>query len=480
MTDHVQDDATSKLLTMLASKSAPAQTGKAIWAKDFEMIKMLAVKKNAGTGEKFDLTQVFGRKIADNDYQSHSVPFNYGSRSSMAFSQKKSAEGFLTDVLEDVPRLRMLAWKKALSNVQIQAQVKSAADGAYTPYPSLALMKSVPAWQTFESMSKAFDVSSFGEWIDQVQARFFFEEYEIPYLLADKFDNMPMTSPLVRVPGALGLLEGQLESDSAIFSEQSNTEASFVVEAKNNVVHTKITQDLLDDSAPPLIEKQRKEVVMGIVRAYERAMLDGDSSGSHIDDDTQAGSAKLFTKGFNGLRKRAFDNETAVGGSAIVFDHNDTPSKAMFSGLLKRMKKQGVEKRDLVYIVGNTVGHDLVTGAIPELFTAFAFGSVASNVTGDLPPVFGVDVVESQLVREDLETDGKADNPTVGTTTYALLVQKSRFMNFIRQAARVWAAPSLPSSDNMLMTGKARHAFDGVPQSAAERSVVMAINVKTS
>lgn len=474
-----KEDATGKLLTMLAAKSAPAQTGKAIWAKDFEMIKMLAQKKNGGE-QKFDLTQVFGRKIADNDYQSHSVPFNYGSRSSMARSGRKSAEGFLTDVLEDVPRLRMLAWKKALSNVQIQAQVKAAADGCYTPFPSIALMQSVPAWKTFESMSKAFDVSSFGQWIDQVQARFFFEEYEIPYLLADKFDNMPMTSPLVRVPGALGLLEGQLESDSAIFSEQSNSQSSFVVEAQNNVVHTKITQDLLDDSAPPLIEKQRKEVVMGIVRAYERAMLDGDSSGTHIDDDTQAGSAKLFTKGFNGLRKRAFDNETAVGGSAIVFDHNDTPSKAMFANLLKKMKKQGVEKRDLCYIVGNTIGHDLVTGAIPELFTAFAFGSVASNVTGDLPPVFGIEVLESQLCREDLGVDGKADNPAAGTTTYALLVQKSRFMNFTRQATRVWAAPSLPSSDNMLMTGKARHAFDGVPQSATERSVTMAINVKTS
>lgn len=462
-------DATSKLLNVLAAKSAPAQIGKAIWAKDFEMIKMLATKKNAN-GVKFDLTQVFGKKISEGDYESHSVPFNFGSKSSMSHGNQ---------ILDDSARLRLLAWKKALSNVQIQAQIKSAADGVYTPFPSLSLMKSVPSWSTFEAMSKAFDISSFGEFIDQVQARFYFEEYEIPYLLADKFDNMPMTSPLVRVPGALGLLEGQLESDTAIFGEQSNTESSFVVESKNNVVHTKITQDLLDDSAPPLIEKQRKEVVMGIVRAYERAMLDGDKSGTHIDDDTQAGSAKLFTKAFNGLRKRAFDNETTVGGGAIVFDHNDTPSKDMFAGLLKRMKKQGVEKRDLCYIVGNSVGHDLVTGAIPELFTAFAFGSVASNVTGDLPPVFGVDVLESQLCREDLGTDGKADNPAAGNTTYALLVQKSRFMNFVRQATRVWAAPSLPSSDNMLMTAKARHAFDGVPQSAAERSIAMAINVKT-
>ena len=288
-----------------------------------------------------------------------------------------------------------------------------------------------------------------------------------------------MTSPIVRVPGALGLLEGELEADDGIFTQQSNTQSSYLVESKNNVVHTVITQDLLDDSSPALIDKLRKEVLQGIARSYERAMLDGDSSGAHIDADTQAGSAKLYSKAWNGLRKRAFDNETLVGGSEIVFDHNDTPSKDMFSGLLKRLKCQGADKKDLMYIMGCSTAHDLVSGAIPELFTAFAFGSLASNVTGAVPPVFGIEGVESQYVREDLEITGKALAVPADTKTYCLLVQKSRFMNWTRQAPRVWAAPSLPSSDQMLMSGKARHAFSGIPQSAQERSVVMAINVKT-
>lgn len=480
MTEHNQDDATQKLLGILSSKQAPAQIGKPIWAKDFEFVKMLASKKNAGTEQSFDAAQLFGKKVADNDSSTPAIPLNFGSRKSMSFSTEKNSEGLLTDVIPDESRIRLLAYKKALSNVQIQAQIKSAADGYYTPFPKLALMQSVPAWKTFQAMSKAFDIASFGEWIDQVQARFYFSEYEIPYLLADKFDNMPMTSPLVRVPGALGLLEGELEADTGTFTEQFNSEASFVVESKNNVVHTKITQDLLDDSSPPLIEKQRKEVVKGIVRSYERAMLDGTLGTPHIDADSEAGSSKLFVKAFNGLRKRAFDNEVTVGGEEIVFNHNDTPSKDMFAKLLKKMKCQGAEKSDLAYIVGCTIGHDLVTGAIPELFTAFAFGSVASNVSGMVPPVFGVEVCESQLAREDLEITGKALAVPADTTTYALLVQKSRFMNFTRQATRVWAAPSLPSSDHMLMSGKARHAFDGIPQSADERSVTMAINVKTA
>lgn len=462
-----------KLHEALASKQAPAQIGKPIFAKDIEYARMLIGQKTGSN--MLNLPALFGKRLKDDDESSTSVPLNFGSKSAMSFK----SNGIESLLLPEDTRIRLFQLKKLLSNVEIQAQIKSAGNH-YMKHPTLEIYKSVPSWGQFESACKAFDIASFGQWVDLVQARFFFEEYEVPYLLADQFDNMPMTSPLVRVPGALGLLEGELEADTGVFTEQFNTEASYIVESKNNVVHTKITQDLLDDSAPPLIDKQRKEVVKGIVRSYERAMLDGDDSGTHIDDDTQAGSAKLFTKAFDGLRKRAFDNEATVGGEAIVFNHNDTPSKDMFSNLLKKTKCQGAEKADLVYILGCSSGHDLVTGAIPELFTAFAFGSLASNVTGQVPPVFGVQVVESQLVREDLETDGKADNPTVGTTTYALLVQKSRFSNWTRQATRVWAAPSLPSSDNMLMSGKARHAFAGIPQSATERSVVMAINVKTT
>jgi len=236
----------------------------------------------------------------------------------------------------------------------------------------------------------------------------------------------------------------------------------------------------LDDASPAIIDKLRREVLKGIARAYERAILDGDDSATHIDADTQAGAANLFTKAFKGLRRRAFDNEVTVGGGAIVYDHlDDTPSKALFSELLKRTKCQGAEKDDLLYIMGCATSHDLVTGAIPELFTAFAFGGLASNVTGMTPPIFGIKSVESSYVREDLETTGKALAIPADTQTYMLLIQKSRFAGWVRQAPRVWAAPSLPSSDSMLMAAKARHTFAGVPQSAKERSVVMGINVKT-
>jgi len=447
------EDTISKIYELLAAKKAPDQIGKPIYAKDIEMAKMLGAK---------NMVQLIGKKIDDNDNKTKSIPLNFGSKAS-------------TGMLPDDVRMRLFFLKKAISDVEIQAQYK-----CNKKHVTVAEMKSTPLYKdTLEPMLRAFDVTDFSDWADtQAQARFFFEEYELPLLLADQFDQMPMDASFIRVPGALGKLMGQLEADNATFTPQFNTDANYIVEAKNNVVHTVITQDLMDDAAPSIIDKLRKEVLKGVGRSYERTLIDGDVTNPHQDADVAFGSTD-FRTAWNGLRKLAIANEVTVGGGAIVYNHGgDTASKTLFATLLRMLKSQNSNKADLAWIFPNSISTDLVTGAIPELFTAFAFGGLASNVTGQVPPVFGVNGVESEWMREDLHESGVytiADQ----TKTTMLLVQKSRFMNWTRQATRVWAAPSLPSSDQMLMSSKARHAWAGTPQSETERSVVMARNVET-
>lgn len=434
---------------VLMSGKAPAQVGKPVFAKDLDYCKFAGAERP---------DQIFGKSIADDDTRSSSTPLNFGSVKSVGF-------------MPDETRLRLLMFKKAVSNLQIQAQIKSR-----SLFPSKACYESVPAFKDFMGLCKAFEISDWDKWIDTVQSRFYFEEYEIPLMLADQFDQLPMSSPIVRVPGALGLLEGELEADDGTFSAQSNTQASYLVESKNNVCSTVITQDLLDDSSPAIIDKLRKEVVKGIARAYDKAILDGDTTPVHQDSDVV--SAKSFKRAFKGLRKLAFENEILTGatGQIVIDGSGDTVSKDSFSLLLKALKLQNSEKDDLCYIMGSTPNTDLVTGAIPELFTAFAFGSLASNRTGIVPPVFGVQPVLSSSVREDLNAAGVYDGITTNLT-YMMLVQKSRFARWTRQATKVWAAPSLPNSDMMLMSAKARHSFAGIPQTAKERSVVMLRNI---
>jgi len=450
-----KSDATlDNIYKMLKDKKAPAEIGKPIYAKDFDWV-----------GGSNKIKSIVGQRL-ESKSDAAALPLNFGC---------KQSTGYMPD---DV-RLRLYNFKKTLNNVEIQAACKFPGQ-----YVTPDMMKQTPIYKNqLEAMCKAFNVTDFSNWIPTVNSRFFFEELEIPFLLNDNFNQQPMDSATVEVPGTTGHLEGFEETDDATFTSQSRPQANYTVTSRNNVVHAQITQDLMVDSAPSIIENLRQDVGKGVVRSYENCTINGDTTGtprgnSHQDSDTQALALNLtFSKAFDGLRKKAFANDAALGAGTIVYDHgSDTASKALFENVMGLMGKFASEKDDLIWLLGSTIENQLVTGAIPELFTAFAFGGLASNVTGQVPPVFGIKVVTSEKVREDLNNAGVFDNSVLDKTSI-LLVKKSRFNNFIRQAMRIFAAPSLPSSDIMLMTAKMRHAWNGNPQSADEKSVVMGRNI---
>ena len=439
------DSNIDKLHEVLSSKNAPAVGGRPVFAKDMEALKSCRVT---------DMKSFIGaREITDNSKYHRSINFGL-----------KSDCGHLpTDV-----RLRLYNFKKSFNDLEIQTAILTG-----NPNPTADQMMASPLYKSFEAQMKAFDISGFSSWVPTVNARFYFQELDVPLLVAGLFDTLPMESSTITVPGALGRLKGKLETDVATFGIQSNTQSAFQVVSKNNVVHTDISEDLSQDSAPAIIDKLRYEVVAGVARSEEHADLEGDDSLVHMDADVLAASD--FRKAYKGLRKLALANSA----NGSTYDHAaDVPSKALFANLLQQSGKFGSEKGDLAYILSPSVANALVTGAIPELFTAFAFGGMASNVTGQVPPVFGVQCAESEWLREDLDVTGVYTAPG-NTKTYILLVKKSRFASYVRQGIRVWAAPSLPSSDKMLMTAKKRHSFAGNPQSATEKSVLIGYNVES-
>lgn len=460
-TEQIVDSMLKGLTDENGNRQAPVQIGKPVFEGDLEFAKMAGAK---------EWHQILGRKLNDKS-DDVSMPLNFGSKKDVGFMPEDT-------------RLRLFHLKKLVSNVEVQAGIMFKGQHV-TP----AMMMETPIFKNhLAPMLKAYSVSDFSNWIPTLNARFYFEEYEIPYLLADQFDSMPMDSATIEVPGDTGLLEGHEETDVATFGQQFTSQAKYTVNSRNNVVHAIISEDLLSDSAPKYIDSLRKKVVNGVARAYEKCIINGDTTiatsvrgDGHQDSDIAALALNAtFQKAFDGIRKKAFANEVALGSSQkVVYNHGgDAPSKAMFAKVMGMMGKMASEKGDLMWLIPSSVENAIVTGAIPELFTAFAFGGVASNVTGQVPPIFGIKCVTSQFVREDLNSSGVY--AASSALTHIALVKKSRFNQFWKQAVRVWAAPSLPSSDQMLMTAKARHSWNGNPQSAAEKGITMAINVATT
>jgi len=159
--DNTTHTVVSKIFDMLANKEGPAQIGRPIFEKHLQAAHI----RGYHTPEL-----IFGKRLRSDDLITTAVPINLGSKEACKEMPEES-------------RIMLFLFKKALSNVEIQASYK-----CRTTTPTADQMKSVPLYKAqLEPMMKAFNVTDFSAWIDQVQARFFFEEFEIPYLLAKSF-----------------------------------------------------------------------------------------------------------------------------------------------------------------------------------------------------------------------------------------------------------------------------------------------------
>jgi hypothetical protein len=233
-----------------------------------------------------------------------------------------------------------------------------------------------------------------------------------------------------------------------------------------------MSEDLMTDSSPAVFEALRRDAVISVQRALERAIIDGDDTSTH--QDTDVSSSTDFRKAFKGLRKKALANSA----NGSTYDHGgDYANRTLFDKLLRQSGKFGNDKKDLLWIVSPTVARSLESGAIPELVTIQNAGAYATMFNGKIPPILGIEVYESEWMRENLGAAGVYS--AASTKGSVLLVRKSRFMIGERGGMRVWASQSLPSSDNMLLTAKGRFAFNGNNQDADEKSVLVGYDIET-
>ena len=387
---------------------------------------------------------------------------------SVNFRDQK-ANKFISPELKEM----LLDIKKQIHNCFIQQQImahKSKMPVAVTDTP---YFKTV-----VEPILKAFSLADFATWVPTLNTSFYFEEFELAPMFEQYFPEYTMPSKTSNVPGATVRMVGKLQLDTDTFVPQYNTASNYTMTAQDCVVHTDITEDLMSDMVPNAggFDRLRKEVSLGVQRAKERALLEGDDTDSgggqgsgHMDSDVQ-GIANDFRKAFKGLRKKAL-------AAGYTYDNGGQPiSLNTYNGLLSVMGKFAIDKADLVIAIGPTAANKAVFGNVPEMLTQHNVGNLATLVTGKVPPMYGIEQYPSEWIREDLGASGVYTG-VAPHNTYIIAAKKSRFVIGQRAPVRIWATPSLASSDKMLLSAKERFTFGSVPQTGNEVSVACAIGV---
>jgi len=164
----------------------------------------------------------------------------------------------------------------------------------------------------------------------------------------------------------------------------------------------------------------------GAADALEGALINGDTAGTHQDSDIGAGHhAKLF----NGFRKYAQ-------GGSLTSTLSGGITAANIAGMRKVMGKYGIRPQDLMIVTGPQGYNDLVQLEETLTFEKVGNQGAARILTGEAGSIYGIRIVVSSQVREDVNASGVYDGVTTDNGTI-LLVHKPSWIMGVRRGFTV-------------------------------------------
>jgi HK97 family phage major capsid protein len=315
---------------------------------------------------------------------------------------------------------------------------------------------------------KAFGTNDQGaDWIQTAVSQVYIPEFELEYTLEDKFKsiNMP-TNPYI-MPVSSGVTKARKAAEGATLTASNFNAGKLTMNAVKIGEFFLMPEEISEDSAPDILSLAKSELVMAQKRAVEAALISGDSDGTHIDSDIQALGSDVAEKFWPGLRQMALANS----GATVNFNGPVTESGLL--AMRSKMKKFGVNPKDLLWIVGPSV-HAQMLG-LTSVMTVDKFGPQAQILNGALSAIFGAPIYVAGALREDLNATGVYDGVTQ-TKGSVLLVNHRRFYVGIRRPVEVRLQMALPNQDQFMLASYQRKAFKGHVQSAQEMSVVYGYN----
>ena len=196
-------------------------------------------------------------------------------------------------------------------------------------------------------------------------------------------------------------------------------------------VRTLWSRSLDADSAVAIAARMVNQIAQAFADAKEKAILDGDTDGTHQDADVHALGSLDARWAWDGLRKKAIAQTVVTATSTSV---------ANLLALRKGMGKWGVNPADLAYIIGVSAYHALL--ADTTLLTVDKYGPRATILNGEVGSISGVPVIVSEHVREVLNASGVEDGITQ-TKTYNLCVNRNEWVMGQRMAIDVKTSDEL-------------------------------------
>lgn len=229
-------------------------------------------------------------------------------------------------------------------------------------------------------------------------------------------------------------------------SATSPTTGDLALEARTFIAKTKIYDRLDADVKVNLIRGVKQKMAMKLGSKVSAAILNGDTTSTHMDEDLEAAGANIPEAMFKGLRK-------LIMAGSLGTDGDTTYTLANLETIEKTMGK---------YAIGSVLTScPLIVGVkgyanLKALYRASSATPVAADFVlknGNVSLWNGHDVVVSEHQRETLEIDGYQDETgTSGGQGFLCLVQANEFVIGIRQELMIDIIPD-PLNGRKVLAG---------------------------
>ena len=184
-----------------------------------------------------------------------------------------------------------------------------------------------------------------------------------------------------------------------------------------------------EDAVIAMLPMLMEQLGAGAGEALEDCLVNGDTTATHMDSDTEAEGANAAQRLFKGFRKLAL-----AGGLDVSFATGGLTADNV-AALRKAMKRFGVNPKDLLILAGVMGYNDIIK--FDETLTADKAGPNAARIlTGVAPSIYGIPIITSAKVREDLNANGVYDG-TTKTKGSILMVHRPSFILGVRKGFTV-------------------------------------------
>jgi len=259
-----------------------------------------------------------------------------------------------------------------------------------------------------------------------------------------KMPTQPYTYPLVTTRPTF-----YLESTENVAATATDPgTSSLSLDAKKLMGRTDFSYEVEEDAIVPVLALVQSLLGESAAEAYEDALINGDTTGTHMDSDYET-VAKHAARAFKAWRK------LALAGGIKVDLATGGLNEANLRSMKKLMGKYAIRSRDLVWVVGPLGKNDME--GITNVSTLEKYGPKATILTGELASFLNIPIICSEKCRENLNAAGVFDNSTK-TKGSILLANLNEFLVGRRREFMVEVDKSITAQTNILVASF-RRAF---------------------